>query len=152
MSPAWLSSAREKLRYSLWRLAAMSSRPLFFVMLIAIQRCAQPNPLNGMQSQFWQKLSRVGVTIDGVWIGEYIYWPFIHRLVSASNYNATANLYNSEITTATAKPFPAFYIIPKSLFSNSSKQWRFFSFCAHSVVRCLILLTNIYSLLRVSCL
>jgi hypothetical protein len=23
-------------------------------------------------------LSRVGVTIDGVWIGEYIYWPLIH--------------------------------------------------------------------------
>jgi hypothetical protein len=48
-----------------------------------------------------------GVTIDGVWIGDSIYWPLTHsRLVSTSNYSTTANLHISQITTAPAKPFP----------------------------------------------
>jgi hypothetical protein len=34
-----------------------------------------------------------------LWIGEWIYWPLIHT------YGATANLHNSQITTAHAKPF-----------------------------------------------
>jgi hypothetical protein len=33
----------------------------------------------------------------GVWIGEWIYWPFIHR--STCNYNATDNLHNLQITS-----------------------------------------------------
>jgi hypothetical protein len=33
-----------------------------------------------------------GVTIDGVWIREWIYWP---RLISTSKYSATANLHRS---------------------------------------------------------
>jgi hypothetical protein len=52
-------------------------------------------------------LSRVLVIIDGVWLGDSVYWPFTHthtRLVSKSNYNAIANLHNSQITT-NAKPF-----------------------------------------------
>jgi hypothetical protein len=53
-------------------------------------------------------LPRFWMTIDEVWIGEWIYWPLIHsytRLVSTSNYSATANLYNSQITSP-AKSFP----------------------------------------------
>jgi hypothetical protein len=46
-----------------------------------------------------------GVTIDGVWIGERIYWPL--TLGTTSNYSAIATLHTSQITTATAKPFPA---------------------------------------------
>jgi hypothetical protein len=46
------------------------------------------------------------VTIDGVWIGEWISWP----LGTTSNYSAIANLHNSQITTAPAKLFPACYV------------------------------------------
>jgi hypothetical protein len=49
----------------------------------------------------------VCVAIDGVWIGEWISWPLIHTLGTTSNYSATANLHNSQITTAPAKSFPA---------------------------------------------
>jgi hypothetical protein len=49
------------------------------------------------------------VTIDGVWIGEWIYWPLTHththtRLGITSNYSSTADPQNSRITTAPAKP------------------------------------------------
>jgi hypothetical protein len=48
------------------------------------------------------------VTIDGVRIGSSICRLLIRsRLIGTSNYSATANLHNSQITTATAKPFPA---------------------------------------------
>jgi hypothetical protein len=44
------------------------------------------------------------VTIDGVWIGDSIYWPIINsRLRTTSNYSATANVHNSQITTAPTK-------------------------------------------------
>jgi hypothetical protein len=47
------------------------------------------------QLPFYQPiLSRVWATIDGIWIGYWIYWPLIH--VSTSNYSATANLHNSQ--------------------------------------------------------
>jgi hypothetical protein len=45
------------------------------------------------------------VTIDGVWIGEWIYLPLIHTLGITSNYSATANFHNSQIATAPTKPF-----------------------------------------------
>jgi hypothetical protein len=34
----------------------------------------------------------LGVTVDGVWIDEWIYWSLIKRLGTKSNYSATANL------------------------------------------------------------
>jgi hypothetical protein len=43
-------------------------------------------------------LSRVYVTMDGV---DYLHTP----LGTTANYSATANLHNSQITTAPAKPF-----------------------------------------------
>jgi hypothetical protein len=39
--------------------------------------------------------------------GEWIYWPLIHTTRTISNYCATANLHNSQITTAHAKHFLA---------------------------------------------
>jgi hypothetical protein len=42
------------------------------------------------------------VTIDGVWIGEWNYWPLV---LSTSEYSAIVNLYALQITTAPAKPF-----------------------------------------------
>jgi hypothetical protein len=36
------------------------------------------------------------VTINRVRIGEWIYWPLIHSLVSTSNYSATATLHKSQ--------------------------------------------------------
>jgi hypothetical protein len=47
------------------------------------------------------------VTIDRIWIGEWIYWPLIPWLGSTNNYNAIADLHNSQIIIASAKPFPA---------------------------------------------
>jgi hypothetical protein len=53
----------------------------------------------------------------GFWIGNWIYRPeigFIDHLYTQlgteSNYSATANLHNSQITTASANPFPACYV------------------------------------------
>jgi hypothetical protein len=37
--------------------------------------------------------------------------PLIHRLVSANNYTVSANLHNSQITTAPAKHFTACYVL-----------------------------------------
>jgi hypothetical protein len=50
-------------------------------------------------------LSRFRVTIDGVWIGEWIYYDLYTPLGTASNYSAIANLHTLEITVAPAKPF-----------------------------------------------
>jgi hypothetical protein len=50
----------------------------------------------------------VCVTTDGVWIGESdLVTTYTTWLVTTSNYSATADLHNSQITTASAKPFPA---------------------------------------------
>jgi hypothetical protein len=49
----------------------------------------------------------IGMTTDGVWIGEWIYWPLIHTTQNYKHYSAVANLHNSQITTAPAKHFPA---------------------------------------------
>jgi hypothetical protein len=43
--------------------------------------------------------TRVWVTIDGVWIGDWIYWPFTDR-----KYNSITNFHTLQITTAHAKP------------------------------------------------
>jgi hypothetical protein len=45
----------------------------------------------------------LGVIIDGVRNGEWIYLP----LGTTNYYSATAYLYNSQITTEPAEPFPA---------------------------------------------
>jgi hypothetical protein len=47
------------------------------------------------------------VNIDEVWSVEWIYWP----LRMTSNYSATANLQNSQITTAPAKPFCSLWLL-----------------------------------------
>jgi hypothetical protein len=59
------------------------------------------------------------VTIDGVWIGYRIYWP-LTRLGTTRNYSTTTNLHNSQITTAPAKPFPAYVFIIRSLVKASN--------------------------------
>jgi hypothetical protein len=46
-------------------------------------------------------VSCVWVTIDRVWIGDWIYWSLTHH---EYNYNATANLHTLQITTAHANP------------------------------------------------
>jgi hypothetical protein len=45
------------------------------------------------------------VTIDGVWIGEWIYRPLTHTTRIYKQLNVIGNLHNSQITTAHAKPF-----------------------------------------------
>jgi hypothetical protein len=44
------------------------------------------------------------------------------RLVSTSNYNATTDLYNSQITTAPAKPFPACYVFTSRFQATASNS------------------------------
>jgi hypothetical protein len=68
-------------------------------------------------------LSRVRVTIDGVWIDEWIYWPLIYtRLGTRGNYSTTANLHNSQITTESAKPFPACCVFISRSLAMASKS------------------------------
>jgi hypothetical protein len=38
-------------------------------------------------------LSRIGVTVDGVWIGEWIYWPLIHTTRNYKHYKLIYTLY-----------------------------------------------------------
>jgi hypothetical protein len=57
------------------------------------------------------------VTIDGVRIGEWIHWPLV-----TSNYSATANLHNSQITTATAKHFPGFCVFTSRSLATASNS------------------------------
>jgi hypothetical protein len=47
------------------------------------------------------------VTIDGVWTGEWIYWPLIHTTWNYKQLQRHRYLHNSQITTAPAKPFLA---------------------------------------------
>jgi hypothetical protein len=49
----------------------------------------------------------LGVTIDVLWIGEWIHSPLIHSFGTTSNYSAIANLHTLQSTTATAKSLPA---------------------------------------------
>jgi hypothetical protein len=62
------------------------------------------------------------VTIDGVSNGEWIYCSLMHtQLVTTSNYSATANLHNSQITAVTTKHFQACCVLAsRSLASASS--------------------------------
>jgi hypothetical protein len=70
-----------------------------------------------------------GVTLDAVWIGEWICWSLVYTpLGTTSNYSATANLQNSQITTAPAKPFPSLLCLQQPFPSNGFEQWSFFSF------------------------
>jgi hypothetical protein len=50
------------------------------------------------------------VTIDGIWIGGWIYWPLIHTTRNYKHLNVIANLHTLQITTAPAKPFPAYCV------------------------------------------
>jgi hypothetical protein len=67
-------------------------------------------------------LSRIRVTIDAVWFGEGIYWPLITLLGTTRNYSAPANLYNSQITTSPAKPFPACCVLTSRSLSTTSNS------------------------------
>jgi hypothetical protein len=49
-------------------------------------------------------LSHIWGAIDEVWIGYWIYW---HHSGTTSNHSVTADLHALQVTTATAKPFPA---------------------------------------------
>jgi hypothetical protein len=69
-----------------------------------------------VRGKIWVLSQFRGVTIEGVWIGDSIYWP----LRTTSNYSATADLHNSQITAAHAKPFPACCVISRSLTTASN--------------------------------
>jgi hypothetical protein len=47
------------------------------------------------------------------------------RLGSKSNYSATANLHESQIITASSKPFPPCYALTNSSQETASNKWKF---------------------------
>jgi hypothetical protein len=60
----------------------------------------------------------VCVTIEGVWIGEWIYWPLVH-----SKYSSVTNLHSLKITRAPAKLFPTFCgLTSRSLVTASNSE------------------------------
>jgi hypothetical protein len=70
----------------------------------------------------------IGVNVDGVWIGKWIYWPLIHsRLVTTSSYSATASIHTLQITTAQDKYFPAWCVFFNSGYSSASRAQVFSS-------------------------
>jgi hypothetical protein len=59
-----------------------------------------------LQVEVFKILPRfMGMIVDGVWIGKWIYLPLIHTIRNYNNYSAIANLYTLQMTTAPAKPF-----------------------------------------------
>jgi hypothetical protein len=66
-------------------------------------------------------LSRFGITIDGVWIGKWIYLPLIH---TTWHYNSSAivNLHTLQINTALAKLFPACSIFSSRSLATASNR------------------------------
>jgi hypothetical protein len=71
-------------------------------------------------------LSRVGVTIDVVWICEWMYWPLIHT-TRKYNYSATANLHNSQMIRAHAKRFPACCVFTSRSLATASNSGHSFT-------------------------
>jgi hypothetical protein len=56
-------------------------------------------------------------------IGELIYWPLIHTTRgTTSNYRPTANLHNSQVTTAPAKPFPGCCVFTSRSLATASNS------------------------------
>jgi hypothetical protein len=64
------------------------------------------------------------VTIDGVWIRYWIYWP-LTPLRTTHNYSSTANLHTLQFTTAPAKPFPACCILTGCSLETASNSGDF---------------------------
>jgi hypothetical protein len=58
------------------------------------------------------------VTLDGLWIGEWFMANLYAPLRTTSNYSTTANLHNSQITTAPAKPFSSLVYLHQPFPSN----------------------------------
>jgi hypothetical protein len=56
---------------------------------------------HGLKSHFWHQLWRVWVPIEGVWIGNWMYWPLTDR--NSSNYGATATSHTLQFTAACNK-------------------------------------------------
>jgi hypothetical protein len=72
--------------------------------------------------------------MDGVWIGgldllTHLYTP----LGTTSNYSATANLHNSQITTAPTKPFPACCVFNSRSLASGSNSGDFSVSRAHVI-------------------
>jgi hypothetical protein len=61
------------------------------------------------------------VTIAGVWIGYWIYWPLYTSLGTTSNYSVTAYLHNSQITAST-KPFSSLLVFSNSPLATASSS------------------------------
>jgi hypothetical protein len=71
-------------------------------------------------------LSLIRVTIDGVWIGDSIYWPLFHTTRKYKQYSATADLHTLQTTAANTKSSPAYSVfISRSLATAPN---RFFSY------------------------
>jgi hypothetical protein len=93
---------------------------------MSVEFCKKLSFLANMWGIWFDIVTSLCVTIDGVWIGERIYWPLTHTTWKY-NYSATINLHNSQITTAPSKPFPA-CCVHQPFHGNGLCQWRFFSF------------------------
>jgi hypothetical protein len=66
----------------------------------------------------------MGVTIDEVWIGEWVYWP----LGTINNYSAIANLQRLQISITPSKLFSSLPCLHQSSPGSFFQQCIFFSF------------------------
>jgi hypothetical protein len=60
------------------------------------------------------------VTVDGVWIGEWIYWPLTHMNRTTTNYRTGANLHSLQITTC--QVFSAFCVSSSRSLATTSNS------------------------------
>jgi hypothetical protein len=68
------------------------------------------------------------VTIDGVWIGEWIYWPLIH---TTQNYTQLQrHHWSPQITIPLARPFPACCVLSSHSLAMASNSGNSLGSCA----------------------
>jgi hypothetical protein len=88
------------------------------VHVYSMSKCVAHYRLNGWTNSIHVQYCYVfrGVTIDGVWIGEWIY--LYTALGTTNNYSAIVNLHTLQITTAHAKTFSSLLCLEQPLPSN----------------------------------
>jgi hypothetical protein len=73
------------------------------------------------------------VTTDGIWIGNWIYWPLVHTTQNSSNYSTLTNLHTSQITTAFDKPFSSLLCLQQPSLRAASNSGDSSASCGHII-------------------
>jgi hypothetical protein len=114
----FLATAVSRISYDSQKISVVK-RDRFFLQYL-LETCFAPSYARHVHIVWWR-----GVTIDGGFGLDIGFIDHLYtRLGTTSNYSATANLHNSQITSAPAKPFPACCVFTsRSLVTASAPQY-----------------------------